>query len=260
MTYRQSFAWWSFTEAPVPAPDLLTVAAEAGMEGVDFLPEELWPRARDLGLELVIIDGHESIDIGFNVREQHADLAGQVRRALDVAVREGIRNLSVMSGSVAGADDAEAIAICAEGLAPLAQDAVEAGVTLLLEPLNTKVDHPDHQCRSTAWGTAVIDLVGSPGLRLLHDVYHMQLMEGDLLRTIEKHLDHIGHFHTAGVPGRHDLDDRQEVNWRAVATLLHEREYDGFVAHEFIPRGDVGAALRQAYEIFAAPGARAEIR
>ncbi|MGW2785113.1 hydroxypyruvate isomerase family protein [Streptomyces populi] len=251
MSCRQSFAWWSFAEAPVQHPDLLGLAASIGLEGVDFLPEELWPRARDLGLDLVVVDGHESIDIGFNNRVHHADLSDQVLRALDRAVDAGVLNLSVMSGDTGSATDEEAIAICAEGIAPLAQRAEQAGVGLLLEPLNTKVDHPGHQCRTTAWGAAVVDLVGSPALRLLYDVYHMQLMEGDLLRTISTHLDRIGHLHTAGVPGRQELDHRQEVNWPAIALLLRERGYGGFVGHEFIPRGNPEDALRQAHALFA---------
>lgn len=250
MTYRQSFAWWSFDEAPVRVPDLLGEAAAIGFRGVDFLPEELWPRAKDLGLDLVIVDGHESIDIGFNDPAQHADLFSQVRRALEAAHREGVLNLSVMSGATAAASDEEAIEICAEALAPLAAEAEQAGVGLLLEPLNTKVDHPGHQCRTTAWGAAVVDLVGSPALRILYDAYHMQLMEGDLLRTITTHLDRIGHVHTAGVPGRQELDEFQEVNWTALAHSLRRQGYDGFIGHEFVPRADPVAALRQAYALF----------
>jgi hydroxypyruvate isomerase len=250
MTLRQSFAWWSFAEASTQLPDLLDVAAEIGLQGVDFLPAEHWAQARGLGLELVVVDGHESIDLGFNDRSRHASLQDQVRRALDGAVAAGVRNLSVMSGSTGEAADAEAIAICTEGLAPLAEEAAAAGVCLLLEPLNTKVDHPDHQCRTTDWGVAVIEQVGSPSLRLLYDVYHMQLMEGDLLRTIDRVFEHIGHIHTAGVPGRHELDDLQEVNWRGVAAHLRAHGYQGFVGHEFVPRADPAAALRQAYDLF----------
>jgi hydroxypyruvate isomerase len=255
MTLRQSFAWWSFLEARQQAPDLLAAAADIGLSGVDFLPPQLWPRARDLGLELTIVDGHTSIDIGFNDRTRHPSLRDEVRRMLDTAVAAGIRNLSVASGDWCGISDADAIMACVEGVAPLAEEAAQAGVGLLLEPLNSKVDHPRHQCRSTGWATAVVDQVGSPGLRVLYDVYHMQLMEGDLLRTIDANLDRIGHIHTAGVPGRADLDERQEVNWPAVAGLLRERGYAGFVAHEFIPRADPVAALRQAYEHFAESGA-----
>ncbi|MET9356566.1 TIM barrel protein [Streptomyces sp. NPDC006617] len=250
MTYAQSFAWWSFAEARYQVPDLLERAAEIGMEGVDFLPRDLWPRARALGLELVVVDGHETIEDGFNNPARHAALGEQVRRSIELAHAEGVRHLSVMSGDRGSLNDEEAVAACAEALASLAEEAAQAGVGLLLEPLNTKVDHPEHQCRSTNWAASVVDRVGSGSLKILYDVYHMQLMEGDLLRTIEAHLDHIGHFHTAGVPGRHELDHRQEVNWGAIADALCAWGYEGFVGHEFIPREDPVKALQQAFDIF----------
>jgi hydroxypyruvate isomerase len=254
MTLKQSFAWWSFEEAGHHNPELLDVAAEIGLSGVDFLPPQLWPRARALGLELVVIDGHEPIEVGFNDPAQHGLLRDHVRRALDIAVREGVRNLAVMGGDYRGARDDEAIAACVAGLTPLAREAADAGIGLLLEPLNTKVDHPGHQCSSTAWGKKVIDGVCSPVLRLLYDAYHMQIMEGDLLRTIDANIGRIGHVHTAGVPGRHELDQRQEVNWAAIATRLGEHGYDGYVGHEFIPLGDPAAALRHAFTLFGGAG------
>ncbi|MFD7136159.1 TIM barrel protein [Streptomyces sp. NPDC059894] len=250
MTYAQSFAWWSFAEARHQVPYLLERAAEVGMRGVDFLPRELWPRARALGLELVVVDGHATIEDGFNDPTRHAELGEQVRRSIALAHAEGVRHLSVMSGDQGSLNDEQAVAACAEALAPLAEEAARAGVGLLLEPLNTKVDHPEHQCRSTNWAASVVDRVGSGSLKILYDVYHMQLMEGDLLRTIEAHLDRIGHFHTAGVPGRHELDHQQEVNWAAIADALRAWGYDGFVGHEFIPRGDPVKALQQAFDIF----------
>jgi hydroxypyruvate isomerase len=254
MTIKQSFAWWAFEEAGHRTPELLDVAADIGLAGVDFLPPALWPRARALGLELVVVDGHEPIEVGFNDPARHGSLRDQVRRALDVAVREGVLNLAVMGGDRCGAPDDEAIAACVAGLTPLAREAADAGVGLLLEPLNVKVDHPGHQCSSTAWGRAVIDGVGSPALRLLYDAYHMQIMEGDLLRTIDANIDRIGHVHTAGVPGRHELDHRQEVNWAAIARRLGELGYDGYVGHEFIPLGDPSVALWQAFTVFREAG------
>jgi hydroxypyruvate isomerase len=258
MTYSQSFAWWSFVPGDEDPDRLLAAAALIGYRGVDFLPRPLWPRARDAGLELVVIDGHESIDVGFSDARRHAQLRDEVRGALELAVDEGVAFLAVASGNApeprAAADG---IAVCAEGLAPVADEAVAAGVPLLLEPLNTKVDHPGHECDTTLWGAAVIDAVGSPGLRLIYDVYHMQLMEGDLVRTLEANFDRIAHVHTAGCPGRHELDDDQEVNWGHISRTLSRLDYGGYVAHEFIPRGDPRAALRDAFEIFATGQAEA---
>jgi hydroxypyruvate isomerase len=146
--------------------------------------------------------------------------------------------------------DAPAIAACVDGLGPVIVHAQKAGVRLLLELLNSKVDHPGHQCDRTAFGADIVRQLNSPTLRLLYDGYHMQLMEGDLSRTIKANFDLIGHIHTAGAPGRRDLDDRQEINWRGIAGLLHHAGYDHWVGHEFVPRGDPVAALRQAMEQF----------
>jgi len=253
MTYKQSFAHWSFTQDRDPQPDLLAAAARIGYAGVDFLPAELWPQAHDLGLELVIIDGHQPLEVGFIDRSRHRDLQDQVRRALDTAVANGVRNLSVASGDRGPETDEDALAACVEGLVPLAAEAEAAGVGLLLEPLNTKVDHPGHECDRTAWAAEVVDRVGSPALRILYDFYHAQIMEGDLLRTVEANFSRIGHFHTAGVPGRHDIDERQEVNYGAVARALADHGYTGYVAHEFIPRADPVDALRHAHAVFAQP-------
>lgn len=249
MTYSQSFAWWSFA-GEGEQTSLLQSAADIGYRGVDFLPQDLWVKAKDLGLEIVIIDGHVSLEVGFNDRRNHAALSDEVRRNLELAAGISSPFAAVNAGNRGAASDSDAIGICAEGLAPLAEEAMSMNVTLLLEPLNSKVDHVGNQCDSTQWAAKVVEEVGSPGLKILYDGYHMQVMEGDLLRTIDNHLNDIGHIHTAGSPGRHDLDDQQEINWVAVARLLKDRGYGGFVAHEFIPKGNAVDALRNAYDLF----------
>lgn len=248
---KQGFAWWSFAEGRDPSPDLLKAAADIGYQGVDFLPPEMWPLARELGLKILIIDGHVPLEIGFNDRANHDDLRDQVRQAIETAKTEDIPFVAVASGDRAPDSDADGMAACVEGLAPLAGEAAEAGLCLLLEPLNSKIDHPNHECDLTAWAVALVDRVDSPGLRILYDFYHAQIMEGDLLRTVEANFSRIAHFHTAGVPGRHDLDDTQEINWRAIARWLNRIGFSGYVTHELIPRSDPVDALRQAYDIFA---------
>jgi hydroxypyruvate isomerase len=252
MAFQQGFAYWSFTEDREPTEDLLRTAAEIGFTGVDFLPQELWPQAREAGLELVTMDGHMPLEVGFIDRENHAELCDQVRRALDTAVANNVRHVTVASGNRSPQTGNDALSACVDGLTPLAAEAEAAGVGLLLEPLNTKVDHAGHECDRTAWAAEVIDRVGSPSLRILYDFYHAQIMEGDLLQTVGQNLHRIGHFHTAGVPGRHEIDDQQEVNYRAIARALREHGYTGYVVHEFIPRGDTTEALRQAYAVFGA--------
>ena len=251
---RQSFAWWSFALglAETGPQKLLTTAADIGYSGVEMLPPELWPAARDVGLDIVTIAGHD-IEHGFNDAAHHGELHELVGTAIETAAGAAIPFVIVFSGNANSVSDETGIQNCAEGLAPLAAAAERAGVTLLLELLNSKVDHPGYQCDRSWWGFEVVRRVDAAGLRVLFDCYHMQLMEGDLLRTIKADLDLIGHFHTAGVPGRRDLDDRQEIHWPAVAGLLRHLGYDGWVGHEFIPRHDVEGALRQAYRLFADP-------
>lgn len=248
---RQSFAWWSFTIGrDIEPASFLREAAAAGAQGVEMLPEAHWPIARDLGLELVTVSGHK-LEEGFNDPSRHPALEKEVRQKIDAAAAGGVDAVIVFAGNRFGdgADD-RAIEACVKGLGPVVSHAADAGVRLLIELLNSKVDHPGQQCDRTAFGAAVVQQIDSPTLKLLYDGYHMQLMEGDLSRTIKANLDLIGHVHTAGAPGRRDLDDRQEINWRGVAGLLRHLGYAHWVGHEFIPRGEPIAALRRAVALF----------
>lgn len=256
---QQSFAWWSFTAGREIEPRaFLKACADAGAQGVEMLPDELWPVARDCGLSLVTLSAHP-LETGFNDPARHAGLRDQVRERIDAAAAGGVEAAIVFAGNRFGdGDDERAIEACVEGLAPVVAHAQAAGVRLLLELLNSKVDHPGQQCDRTAFGAEVVRRLGSPGLRLLYDGYHMQLMEGDLSRTITANLDLIGHIHTAGAPGRRDLDDRQEINWRAIAGLLKHQGYGHWVGHEFIPRGEPAAALAAAVSLFNAAGGKVQ--
>jgi hydroxypyruvate isomerase len=154
-----------------------------------------------------------------------------------------------MFGNRRGLSETEGIANCAAGLAKVAPVAEKHGVTVCVELLNSKVDHPDYQGDHTAFGVAVMEKVGSPRVRLLYDIYHMQIMEGDIIRTIGQHRRWIGHFHTGGVPGRHDIDDSQELNYHAVAEAIAAGGFEGYVAHEFTAKGEPWAALAAACRI-----------
>ena len=249
---RQSFAWWSFTAKRRPEDPVrfLRDAAKAGAAGVEMLPPKWWPAARDAGLALVTLTGH-SIEEGFNDRRNHASVGNTVRHAIELAASGGVTGVIVFSGNrQSGIDDERGIANTADGLRPLAEEAQAAGVVLLLELLNSRVDHPAYQCDRSAWGFAVVRHVDSPGLRVLYDGYHMQTMEGNLSPTIAANIDLIGHIHTGGAPGRRDLDDQQDINWRGVAATLRGVGYSGWVGHEFVPKRDAIAALAQACAIF----------
>jgi hydroxypyruvate isomerase len=176
-------------------------------------------------------------------------LIEELNSAIPLAARAGVPNLIAMFGNRRGRSDAEGIANCVAGLSRVAPVAEAHGVTVCVELLNSKVDHPDYQGDHTAFGTAVMQQLGSPRMKLLYDIYHMQIMEGDVIHTIRDHRQWIGHFHTGGVPGRHEIDDSQELNYHAIAMAIADSGFEGFVAHEFKAQGEPYAALAQACRI-----------
>jgi hydroxypyruvate isomerase len=246
---KQSVSWWCFVpEAMTPRAFLRTVA-NVGYEAVELVPQEYWPLVREHGLAIAAIDGHGSISEGLNRRQNHARIEREICARLALAEQWGISNLICFSGNRGGRDDASGVEITAEGLRRVAGAAQDAGVTLVLELLNSKVDHPDYQCDHTAWGIEVCTMVGSPNVKLLYDIYHMQIMEGDIIRTIQKYHPFFGHYHTAGNPGRNDLDETQELNYPAIMRAILATGYQGYVGQEFLPRGDPAAALQTAFNV-----------
>ncbi len=244
---RQSLAWWCFGPRMEPA-DLIATAVKIGYKGIEMAPEELWPQIVDAGLQIVTITGHQSNPHGFNRTDQHDRLENEIKVNLDRAVKWQIPCLIVFSGNRDGMDDVTGMRNTVEGLRRVAPLAEAASVTLVLELLNSKIDHQGYMCDRTAWGVEVCRQVNSPSVKLLYDIYHMQIMEGDVIRTIRSNIEHIGHIHTAGVPGRHDLDDTQELYYPAIAGAIAEAGYTGFIGQEFLPRGDPAAALEQAFK------------
>jgi hydroxypyruvate isomerase len=184
-----------------------------------------------------------------NRREHHDRIESEIRTALNHAERFGISNLICFSGNRNGVDDATGAEITAAGLRRVAQAAEDAGVNLVLELLNSKVDHPDYQCDRTDWGRSVCQMVDSPRVKLLYDIYHMQIMEGDIIRTIRAHHADIAHYHTAGNPGRHELDDRQELHYPAIMRAIADTRYEGYIGQEFSPTGEPIAALQAAFDL-----------
>ena len=245
---RQSFAWWCVAARAGDPASFLRAAKEIGYEAVELIPHALWDIARDAGL-VIATEGAGEIGQGWNRKENHADLLRIVAQKLDLAVEYQIPNLIVFSGNRAGLGDAEGARTAAEGLKQAAALAEAKGVTLVLELLNSKVDHPDYQCDHTAWGAQVIDQVASPCLKLLYDIYHMQIMEGDIIRTLRDNMQRIGHIHTAGNPGRNDLDEEQELYYPPILRAIRDSSFSGYVTQEFVPKGDPLAALRHAYEL-----------
>jgi len=189
------------------------------------------------------------IENGFNDPRYHALLIEELNTAIPLAAKAGVPNLIAMFGNRHGLSDTEGIANCAAGLSKVAPVATAHGVTVCVELLNSKVDHQDYQGDHTAFGTPVLENVGSPRIKLLYDIYHMQIMEGDIIRTVRAHEQRIGHFHTGGVPGRHEIDGSQELNYHAVAMAIADAGFKGDVAHEFTAKGVPYEALAQACEI-----------
>ena len=177
-------------------------------------------------------------------------IEAELRTSIDLAADRGMSGLICFSGNrIPGLSEEEAIEATAEGLRRAAPHAEAKGVNLNLELLNSRVDHAGYQCDHTAWGLQVVEKAASPRVKLLYDIYHMQIMEGDIIRTLRTHNEAIGHIHTAGNPGRNELDEAQELNYAGICRALAATPYDGYVGHEFTPRGHVVAALRQAFDL-----------
>ncbi len=232
---------WSPRASPASAP------READFTGGESL-EEIHQAARSAGLAVASFTGHESIDDGLNDPAQWERIEGEIAASVDRAARLEIPGIIVFSGTRRpGLSDAYGLALFTKGVRRVVRHAEERGVNLNLEVLNSRVDHPRYMADTVDWAIAACEAVGSPRMRLLFDVYHVQIMEGDLLRGLRRAAPYLGHVHTAGVPGRHELDDDQEIHYRAVGRELARLGYDGYVGHELFPRGDRMAALRSSF-------------
>ncbi len=181
--------------------------------------------------------------------ENHARIEAGFRENIPLAAKAGVPNVITFSGYRQGMSDEEGARNTVLGLNRLKKVAEDHNVTICMELLNSKVDHKGYMCDHAAWGVEVVQEVDSSHVKLLYDVYHMQIMDGDLIRTIQANSRWIGHFHTGGVPGRHELDDRQEVQWTGVMRAIAETGFEGYVAHEFLPTGDPFTSLRQAVDL-----------
>ena len=246
---KQSIAWWCFIPAKMTPEALLRAAADIGYEGIDLAPQEYWQLIKDHGLKITAVGGHTTLTDGLNRRENGARIEQELRANIALAEQWNIPVLICFSGNRNGLDDKLGTEISAENLRRVSKVAEDAGVTLALELLNSKVDHPDYQCDKTAWGVQVCQMVDSPSVTLLYDIYHMQIMEGDIIRTIQDNYHYFGHYHTAGNPGRNEIDDSQELNYPAIMRAIVATNYTGYVAQEFIPNHDPVTSLKQAFDL-----------
>jgi len=230
---HHSVSQWCYGN--IPLDDFAKACAEMGLESVELLWEKDWATVKKYGLKCAV--GYATdygIPKGFNRISNHEKLIADFERMIPIAAEAGIPNLICFSGNREGQDDNVGMVNCAIGLRKLMPLAEKHGVTIIIELLNS-YGHADYQCDKTAWGVALCEMVGSERLKLLYDIYHMQIMEGNIVDTIRKNSKYIGHVHTGGVPGRHELDDTQELHYPAIMRALLEVGYKGFVGQEFVP-------------------------
>ena len=245
---KQSVSRWCYQK--IPLEQLCEYAAHIGLKAVDLLEIPEWDLPRRYGLVCSMgYGGGGTIASSMNRVENHAKIEEEFRKSIPLAAKSGVPNVITFSGNRAGMSDAEGAKNTILGLNRVKKIAEDNGVNICIELLNSKVDHHDYMCDHSAWGVEMVSAVNSPNVKLLYDIYHMQIMEGDLIRTIQKNIQWIGHFHTGGVPGRHELDGTQEVRWDGVMRGIAATDYKGYVAHEFVPSRDPLTSLREAGDL-----------
>jgi hydroxypyruvate isomerase len=250
--FKHSVTRWPF--AKMSLDELARAAKRLDLQSVELLEPDEWATLKPHGLTCAVGyapagDPRTRLTVGWNKRANHEWLLPGYEKGLALAAAAGVPQIICFSGNRDGQSDADGMEACAAGLKQLMPTAEKLGVTVIMELLNSKVDHKDYMCDHTPWGAALVEKVGSPRFRLLYDIYHMQIMEGDVIRTIRDHKAHIAHFHTAGVPGRHELDATQELQYAAIMRAIAETGFTGYVAQEFIPTRDPMASLAEAVKL-----------
>lgn len=246
---RHAVCRWCYNS--IPLEEFCRAAAQMGITAIDLVGPKDWPTLRKYGLHSSMCNGAEiNLTDGWNDTRFHEPLVRNYSEMIPLVAAAGYTNLICFSGNRRGMDDETGWRNCTEGLKKIVGIAEKHKVVLVMELLNSRVDHADYQCDKTAWGVELVNRIGSPNFKLLYDIYHMQIDEGDVISTIQKHHTHIAHYHTGGVPGRHEIDETQELNYPAIMKAIVKTGFQGFVAQEFIPSWpDKLAALRKGVEI-----------
>jgi hydroxypyruvate isomerase len=242
---KQSVCKWCYR---MSVGELAAAGKQMGLVGIDLLEPRDFAAVKEHGLVCTMTSTH-GITEGLNHPDHQAACLATIRDAIEATAAEGWRNVICFSGNRRGMDDETGLANCAEALKKVVGLAEEKNVVINMELLNSRVDHPDYMCDRSAWGIELVKRVGSPNFKLLYDVYHMQIMEGDIIRSIQDNHEHFGHYHTAGNPGRHELDDSQELQYAPIAKAIVETGFDGFMAQEFIPTRDSLTSLAEAVAV-----------
>lgn len=240
---QQSVCQWCY--AHLPLEKLAAEVASRGMVGIDLLGPDDFSTLRQHGLVCTMVTSH-ALEDGLCDPQFHSLCHEQLISSIQAAAAEGFRNVICFSGNGRGIDRETGMRNCITALEKILPLAESHGITLVMELLNSRVDHPDYMCDRSEWGVELVRRVGSKHFRLLFDIYHMQIMEGDIIRTIQDHHEAFGHYHTAGNPGRHELDGQQELFYPAIARAIAETGFEGYLAHEFVAKGDPLDALSDA--------------
>jgi hydroxypyruvate isomerase len=245
---KQSVCRWCYDKIPIR--EFFKAVADSGLTAVDLLQPDEWAVAKEFGLSCSMgYAGAGTIPEGLNNPKNHDMMVTAMTTTLPKAKAAGVPNLICFFGNRNGMSDADGIKnsiACLNRIKPIAE---EHGVTVCIELLNSKVNHKDYMGDRTPYGAEITGAVNSPRVKLLYDIYHMQIMEGDVIRTIRTYKDQIAHYHTGGVPGRNELDVKQELNWPGIVDAIIETGFTGYMAHEFIPKRDPITSLREAISL-----------
>jgi hydroxypyruvate isomerase len=244
---KQSVCRWCYSKIPVE--DFAKECARLNVQSIDLADPKEWPVYKKFGLTPTMIGGGTTIPDGFNRKENHAGIAERFRESVQRGTENGAPSIIVFSGNRKGMSDEEGLENCVIGVKKVIAMAEDKNLLVCMELLNSKVNHPDYMCDHTKWGVELVKRVGSPNFKLLYDIYHMQIMEGDVIRTMKDNLQYIGHLHTGGNPGRNEIDESQELNYKAISQAIVDMGYKGYMAHEFIPKRDPMTSLAQALDL-----------
>src|SRR4051794_2339881 len=243
---QQSVCKWCYDK--IPLEQLAAEGKKMGLVAIDLLGPNDFDTLKKHGLVCSMTNSHP-IHPGLNKEKNHEKCLAMMRDSIEATSAAGYKNIICFSGNREGQDDEEGMKVCAKALKQVVGLAEQKKVTICMELLNSKVNHKDYMCDHTPWGVALVKMVGSERFKLLYDIYHMQIMEGDVIRTIKDNKEYIGHIHTGGVPGRHEIDETQELYYPAIMKAIADMKFPGYVAQEFIPAREPIASLRQAVGI-----------
>ncbi|MEX0685102.1 MAG: TIM barrel protein [Balneolales bacterium] len=234
---KHSVCRWPYND--IGFEDLCKAANEIGIHSIELVGPKEWPILKKYGLECAMPWGADlGTKKGFNDTELHDELVEKYEEIIPLVADAGHKQLICFSGNRNGLDDEQGLINCEKGLKRIMKTAEDHDVILSMELLNSKINHPGYQCDYTKWGVELCDRIGSDHFKLLYDIYHMQIMEGDIIRTIQDYHSYISHYHTGGVPGRNEIDDTQELNYPAIVRAIGDTGFTGYIGQEFIPTWD----------------------